>query len=45
MPSRELGVISTALFRFQGPFSAEWEVISAGVVIVIVPTLVAFLCL
>jgi ABC-type glycerol-3-phosphate transport system permease component len=45
MPSRELGVISTSLFRFQGPFSAEWEVVSAGVVIVIVPTLVVFLFL
>jgi ABC-type glycerol-3-phosphate transport system permease component len=45
MPSRELGVISTSLFRFQGPFSAEWEVVSAGVVIVIVPTLVVFLLL
>ena len=45
MPSRELGVISTSLFRFQGPFSAEWEVISAGVVIVILPTLVVFLLL
>lgn len=45
MPSRDLGVISTSLFRFQGPFSAEWEVISAGVVIVIVPTLVVFLLL
>jgi multiple sugar transport system permease protein len=45
MPARDLGVISTSLFRFQGPFSAEWEVISAGVVIVIVPTLVVFLLL
>lgn len=45
MPSRDLGVISTSLLRFQGPFSAQWEVISAGVVIVILPTLVIFLCL
>ena len=45
MPSRELGVISTSLFRFKGPFSAEWEVICAGVVIVIIPTLVVFLSL
>jgi len=45
MPSRELGVISTSLFRFQGPFSAQWEVISAGVVIVILPALVCFLAL
>lgn len=45
MPSRELGVISTSLFRFQGPFSAQWEVISAGVVIVILPALICFLAL
>ncbi|MFD7657876.1 carbohydrate ABC transporter permease [Actinosynnema sp. NPDC059797] len=45
MPSRDLGVISTSLFRFKGPFSAQWEVISAGVVIVVLPTLVVFLLL
>ena len=45
MPSRDLGVISTSLFRFKGPFGSEWEVISAGVILVIVPTLVAFLAL
>jgi ABC-type glycerol-3-phosphate transport system permease component len=45
MPSRDLGVISTALFRFKGPFSAQWEVISAGAILVIVPTLAVFLLL
>lgn len=45
MPSNELGVISTSLFRFKGPFGAQWEVISAGVILVIVPTLVVFLLL
>jgi len=45
MPSRDLGVISTALFRFKGPFSAQWEVISAGAILVIVPTLLVFLAL
>ncbi|GAA3786703.1 carbohydrate ABC transporter permease [Streptomyces phyllanthi] len=45
MPSEDLGVISTSLFRFKGPFSAHWEVISAGAVLVIVPTLVVFLFL
>jgi ABC-type glycerol-3-phosphate transport system permease component len=45
MPSRELGVISTSLFRFKGPFGSEWEIISAGVILVIVPTLIAFLAL
>jgi len=45
MPSGDLGVISTSLFRFQGPFGAHWEVIAAGVMIVIIPTLVLFLAL
>lgn len=45
MPSRDLGVISTSLFRFKGPFGSEWEIISAGVILIIVPTLVAFLAL
>lgn len=25
MPSEDLGVISTSLFRFMGPFGAHWE--------------------
>lgn len=45
MPSRDLGVISTSLFRFKGPFGAQWEVISAGAVLVIIPTLIIFLFL
>ncbi|MFC7549580.1 carbohydrate ABC transporter permease [Plantactinospora sp. GCM10030261] len=45
MPDRDLGVISTSLFRFKGPFGAQWEVISAGVILVLVPTLLVFLAL
>ncbi|CAM5721894.1 MULTISPECIES: carbohydrate ABC transporter permease [Streptomyces] len=45
MPSEDLGTISTALFRFKGPFGAHWEAISAGTILVIVPTLVVFLFL
>ncbi|WP_020522219.1 carbohydrate ABC transporter permease [Catelliglobosispora koreensis] len=45
MPSEDLGVISTSLFRFKGPFGAHWEVISAGAILVILPTLVIFLAL
>ncbi|WP_030667557.1 carbohydrate ABC transporter permease [Streptomyces rimosus] len=45
MPSEGHGTISTALFRFKGPFGAHWENISAGAVLVIVPTLVVFLFL
>jgi multiple sugar transport system permease protein len=45
MPSDNLSVISTSLFRFQGPFGAHWEDISAGTILVILPTLVVFLAL
>lgn len=45
MPSRDLGVISTSLFRFTGPFGTQWQVIGAGALIVIIPTLVIFLLL
>ena len=45
MPKRTLGVISTTLFKFKGPYGSEWEVISAGVMIAIVPTLLIFLAL
>ena len=45
MPSSDLGVVATSLFRFSGPFSARWEVIAAGVVITIIPTLIVFLAL
>lgn len=45
MPSEDLGTMSTALFRFKGPFGAHWENISAGTILVIVPTLIAFLLL
>lgn len=45
MPSDDLGTISTSLFRFKGPFGAHWEDISAGAILVIVPTLVVFLFL
>lgn len=45
MPSTDLGTISTSLFRFQGPFGASWEIISAGAILVILPTLIVFLAL
>ncbi|WP_422386676.1 carbohydrate ABC transporter permease [Agromyces atrinae] len=42
-PSNPL--ISTSLFAFKGPYGAHWETIAAGTILVIVPTLVAFLLL
>jgi multiple sugar transport system permease protein len=37
--------ISTALFAFKGPYGSQWEVISAGVILTIIPILVLFLFL
>ena len=45
MPSDNLGTMSTALFRFKGPFGAHWEDISAGAIVVTIPTLIIFLVL
>ncbi|MHB1173087.1 MAG: carbohydrate ABC transporter permease [Lacisediminihabitans sp.] len=45
MPSQDLAVISTSLFRFIGPFGGRWEIIAAGIMIVILPTLILFLLL
>jgi multiple sugar transport system permease protein len=35
--------IATSLFAFKGPFGSQWEVVCAGIIIILVPTLVAFL--
>lgn len=45
MPSDNLGTMSTALFRFKGPFGAHWEDIAAGAILVTIPTLIIFLVL
>jgi multiple sugar transport system permease protein len=45
MTSRKLLVISTSLFNFQGPYGTQWQVICAGIVITIIPTLIIFLFL
>lgn len=45
MPSDDLAVVSTALYRFIGPYGAKWEIIFAGIIICIIPSLVVFLCL
>ena len=45
MPSDDLAVVSTALYRFIGPYGAQWEVIFAGIIICIIPSLIIFLSL
>ncbi len=38
-------VVSTALYRFIGPYGAKWEIIFAGIIICIIPSLIIFLSL
>lgn len=45
MPKADLQTISTALFKFKGPYGSQWEVICAAIMIAIVPTLVVFTAL
>ena len=45
MPKKALVVVSTVLYKFKGPYGSQWELICAGIVIAIIPTLVIFLLL
>lgn len=45
MPSEKLIVISTALLRFSGTFTVSWPVMSAAVIVVVIPSLLVFLFL
>jgi multiple sugar transport system permease protein len=42
---KDTPVVSTALYRFIGPYGAKWEIIFAGVVICIIPSLIIFVFL
>ncbi|RUS48543.1 carbohydrate ABC transporter permease [Cohnella sp. AR92] len=43
MPSKELKVVSTAIYSFIGPNAAQLNVISAGILIIFIPTVLIFL--
>jgi multiple sugar transport system permease protein len=45
MPDRQLRVVSTAIYSFIGPNAAQLNVISAGILIIFIPTIVIFLFL
>ncbi len=45
MPSTNLGVVSTALLRFEGPFSAQWNLILAASIIIAIPMVLLYLFL
>ena len=45
MRDKRLAVVSTALYAFKGPYGSKWEIIFAGVIIIIIPMLCIFLFL
>jgi raffinose/stachyose/melibiose transport system permease protein len=45
MPSQKLKVVSTAIYSFVGPNAAQINVISAGILIIFIPTILIFLFL
>ena len=45
MPNEKLGTVSTAIYRFVGPNQTEWHVISAVILISMVPMLLFFFIL
>lgn len=45
LPSKNKPVMSTMLYRFMGPYSSQWNVIAAGILIVIIPIFLVFVFL
>lgn len=43
LPGEKNSVMSTMLYRFMGPYSSQWNVIAAGILIVILPIFIIFL--
>ncbi|OOM77299.1 trehalose transport system permease protein SugB [Clostridium puniceum] len=44
-PNANLLTLSTTLFKFKGPYGAHWEIISAGIIVIMIPTLIVFISL
>ncbi|MDE6388226.1 MAG: carbohydrate ABC transporter permease [Lachnospiraceae bacterium] len=43
LPAKEKGVMSTVLYRFIGPYSSQWCVIAAGIIVVTIPVFIGFI--
>lgn len=45
MPRQDLPTVSTAIFRFVGPFQTQWEIISACIIVSMIPLVLLYLWL
>ena len=43
LSSTQKGVMSTVLYRFIGPYSEQWSVIAAGIILVTMPVFLTFI--
>lgn len=44
-PAQELGTVATSLYKFIGPYGGQWNVIAAGVILIMIPTAIVFILL
>lgn len=44
-PNADLLTLSTTLFKFKGPYGAHWEIICAGIIVIMIPTFLVFITL
>lgn len=44
-PGDGMGTVATSLYKFMGPYGGQWNVICAGVILIMLPTLIVFLSL
>ncbi|MNO04075.1 hypothetical protein D3C81_2249710 [compost metagenome] len=45
MPKQSLGVVTTVLMRFQGLNVADWNLISAAILLILLPTVILYFVL
>jgi raffinose/stachyose/melibiose transport system permease protein len=45
MPDEGLRTMSTALYNFIGPYGSAWQIICAGTILIVIPSLIVFIIL
>ena len=45
MPDESLRTMSTALYNFIGPYGSAWQIICAGTILIVIPSLIVFIIL
>jgi len=43
LPDENKRTLSTTLYKFMGPYGGQWNIICAGIILIMIPTTVIFL--